>query len=143
MKTRQNVRTEDSNDQMIQQLRERAEAGAGLRYHHGLVRGNYVSSDERFNTTVYGEHLHASREALQAHIAVSQRLATLNLLLQHLERLWRDAPCLCKQDAVEVRNDRSFVTLLLRPAEVRPIHLCLSRVLRILGRQKTSLPGIQ
>ena len=90
-----------------------------------------------------GEHLHARCEALQADIAVFQRLAALNLLLQHLERLRRDAPCLCKQDAVEVRNGRSFVTLLLRPAELRPIRLCLSRVLRILGRLNTSLPGIQ
>lgn len=102
-----------------------------------------MSSDKRFKTTIYGEHLHASREALQAHIAVFQRLATLNLLLQHLERLWRDAPCLCKQDAAEVRIDRPFVTLPLRPAKLRPIRLCLSRVLRILGRLYTSLPGIQ
>ena len=137
MKTRLKVRTEDLNDQMIQQLRERAEAVAGLRYHHGLVRENCVSSFKRFKTTVYGEHLHASREALQAYITVFQLLATLNLLLQHLERLWCDAPCLCKQDAVEVRNDR------LRPAELRPIRLCRSRVLRILGRLDTSLPGIQ
>ena len=66
------------------------------------------------------EHLHARCEALQAHIAVFQRLAPIDLLLQHLERLWRDAPCLCKQDAVEVNTDRSFMTLPLRSAERGP-----------------------
>lgn len=48
------MRTEDFNDQVIEQLREKAQALAGLRHNHGVVRGNCVSSDKRFKTTVYG-----------------------------------------------------------------------------------------
>ena len=40
---------------MLNQLRQNAEALQGLRYNHGIVRGNYVSSDKRFKTTVFGE----------------------------------------------------------------------------------------
>ena len=54
IKTRLSVRMEDFNDQVVEQLREKAQPLANLRYNHGVVRGNYVSSDKRFKTTVYG-----------------------------------------------------------------------------------------
>ena len=53
IKARLSVRTKDLTDEMIRRLRERAEALAGPTYNHGVVRGNYVSSDKRFKTTVY------------------------------------------------------------------------------------------
>lgn len=55
VKTRYNVRSEDFTEAMLAELHQRAEGLAGLRYNHGLTRGNYVSSDKRFKTTVYGQ----------------------------------------------------------------------------------------
>ena len=55
VKTRISVQTKDLTHQMLHELREKAEALAGLPYNHEIVRGNYISSDKRFKTTIYGQ----------------------------------------------------------------------------------------
>lgn len=56
IETSYSLTSKDFTEDMLNQLRQNAEALAGLRYNHKLVRGNYVSSDKGFKATVYGQN---------------------------------------------------------------------------------------
>ena len=50
----------DLTDEDIQQLKDRANKDIQVVYSHGKLRGNYVSTDKRWKSTIYG----ASKEAI-------------------------------------------------------------------------------